>query len=86
MIWGVIPTMDQVASDSQMKANGVFAELDHPQHGRIQTVSSPLNVQGATKERPKPAPAVGEHSHEILRSLGYEEEALKEMIQRGVTI
>jgi len=85
VIYGVIPTMNQVASDSQMKANGVFAELDHPHHGRIQTVSSPLNVQGVTKEKPQPAPAMGEHSHEILRSLGYEDEALAEMIQRGVT-
>jgi crotonobetainyl-CoA:carnitine CoA-transferase CaiB-like acyl-CoA transferase len=85
VVWGVIPTMDQVASDLQMKANGVFAEMEHPRHGRIQTVSSPLNVQGNVKEKPKPAPEVGEHSKEILRSLGYPEAAIEELIRRGVT-
>ncbi len=85
IIWGLIPAMRQVAADSQMKANGVFAELDHPHHGKLQTISSPLNVQGAAKEKPKPAPTVGEHSREILRSLGYEDSEVEELIKRGVT-
>ena len=85
VIWGPIPTMERVAADEQMKANGVLVELDHPQLGKIATVNSPLNVQGAMKEEPKPAPAVGEHSLELLRSLGYSEEEIKRMIARGVT-
>jgi len=86
VIWGLIPTMDRVAIDPQMKANGVFAELEHPQHGHLQTVSSPLNIQGIAKEKPKPAPAVGEHSREILHSLGYEDAAIEELMRRGVTM
>ena len=86
IIWGLISTMDRVADDPQMKANGVFASMDHPQHGRIQTVSNPLQVQGAIKENPKPAPNVGEHSFEILRSLGYQDATIEEMIRRGVTM
>jgi crotonobetainyl-CoA:carnitine CoA-transferase CaiB-like acyl-CoA transferase len=85
VIWGLIPTIDRVAVDSQMRANGVFSELEHPQLGNILTVSNPLNVQGRTKENPRMAPEVGEHSREILRSLGYEETAIDEMILRGCT-
>jgi crotonobetainyl-CoA:carnitine CoA-transferase CaiB-like acyl-CoA transferase len=85
IVWGLIPTMHGVATDSQMKSGGVFADLAHPQHGNLQTVNNPLNVHGTSKERAKPAPAVGEHSLEILRSLGYEETTIEEMIQRGVT-
>jgi crotonobetainyl-CoA:carnitine CoA-transferase CaiB-like acyl-CoA transferase len=68
------------------KANGVFSELEHPQLGSIPTVNNPLNIEGATKEKPQMAPGVGEHSREILRSLGYEDEAIEELILRGCTI
>jgi len=83
VVWGPIPTMDRVAGDPQMKANGVFTELEHPQLGAISTVSSPLNVQGVEKEKPAMAPEVGEHSREILRSLGYEDAVIEELISRG---
>jgi crotonobetainyl-CoA:carnitine CoA-transferase CaiB-like acyl-CoA transferase len=86
VIFGLIPTMEGVAADPQMKAGGVFAEFEHPQHGNLQTVNSPLNVQGVSKEKPKAAPNVGEHSGEILRSLGYEDAAIEEMLQSGVTM
>jgi crotonobetainyl-CoA:carnitine CoA-transferase CaiB-like acyl-CoA transferase len=85
VVWGPIPTMARVAADPQMKANGVFTELEHPQLGRIPTVSSPLNVQGVAKEKPGVAPEVGEHSREILRSLGYTDAAIEALILRGCT-
>ncbi|MCG3145300.1 MAG: Formyl-CoA:oxalate CoA-transferase [Gammaproteobacteria bacterium] len=83
VIWGPIPTMEQVTADPQMTANGVFAEIAHPQLGPIPTVSSPLNVQGAVKEDPRVAPEVGQHSREILRALGYTDAAVEELILRG---
>jgi len=86
VIWGLIPAMEGVAIDPQMKANGVFAEFEHPEHGSLQTVSSPLNVQGTVKEKPQPSPAVGEHSREVLRSLGYGDAEIETLIERGVTL
>jgi len=86
VIWGLIPTIHQVAADRQMLDNGVFTELDHPQIGKIATVNNPVNVNGVVKEAPAPAPEVGEHSLEILRSLGYAEEEIQEMARRGVTM
>jgi len=83
VIWGPIPTMEEVAVDSQMMANGVFAEIEHAQLGRVPTVSSPLTVQGVTKEKAGMAPEVGEHTREILSSLGYGDAAIEELILRG---
>src|SRR6185503_8796176 len=47
VIWGPIPTIDRVAADAQMKANGVFAEFDHPELGAVPTINNPINVSGA---------------------------------------
>jgi len=84
VIWGPIPSIDRVAADSQMKANGVFAEFDHPQLGSVPTVNNPISVHGVVKEKPKLAPEIGEHSAEILRTLGYEDESIQELINREV--
>jgi len=85
VIWGPIPTIDRVATDAQMKANGVFAEFDHPELGSVPTINNPINVNGIEKEKPRIAPAVGQHSVEILRSLGYEDSAIEDMMRRRLT-
>ena len=84
VIWGPIPTIDRVAVDAQMKANGVFAEFDHPQLGSVPTVNNPININGITKEKPKLAPEVGQHSVEILRAIGYDETVIDELMRNGV--
>jgi formyl-CoA transferase len=84
VIWGPIPTMNRVADDPQMRANGVFAEFDHPKLGAVPTVNNPINVNGVVKEKPKLAPEIGQHSREILIGLGYEDRAIHDLIRRGV--
>ncbi|HZM85935.1 MAG TPA: CoA transferase [Blastocatellia bacterium] len=84
VIWGPIPKIDRVATDEQMKANGVFAEFDHPELGSVPTVNNPINVKGITKEKPKLAPDIGQHSIEIMKTLGYEDDAIQGLIKSGV--
>jgi len=86
IIWGPVPSFEQVPDDEQMRINGVFTEMQDAPGGPARTVSNPITVEGAEKAPPKMAPAVGQHSTEILRSLGYSEEAIAEMIHRGVTL
>ena len=85
VIWGLIPAMAGVAVDPQMKANGVFAEFEQPEHGPLQTVNNPLNVQGVVKEKPRASPGVGQHSRDVLRSLGYGDAEIDALTERGVT-
>jgi crotonobetainyl-CoA:carnitine CoA-transferase CaiB-like acyl-CoA transferase len=86
VIWGPVPSFREVAEDEQMQLNGVFTEVRDASGGTFRTVSNPITVEGAEKVAPRMAPAVGEHSVDILRSLGLSEEAIADMVKRGVTM
>jgi crotonobetainyl-CoA:carnitine CoA-transferase CaiB-like acyl-CoA transferase len=84
VISGPIPTIDRVATDPQMRDNGVFAELEHPELGPISTVNNPIKMENVRKEKPAAAPKIGQHSDEILASLGYNEYEIADMLRDGI--
>src|SRR5262249_18019265 len=76
VIWGPVSSFSEAAEDEQMQLNGVFTEIVDAPGGPLRTVTNPITVEGSEKVPPRPAPAAGEHSVEILRSLGLSEEAI----------
>lgn len=86
LVWGPVPSSTEVAADEQMRLNGVFSEVADAPGGPLRTVSNPISVEGAEKVAPRMGPSVGEHSTQILRSLGLTEEAIADLVKRGVTM
>jgi crotonobetainyl-CoA:carnitine CoA-transferase CaiB-like acyl-CoA transferase len=84
--FAILPTYEEVASDPQLRANGVLPELEHPRFGRLATVDSPISVTGIAKTRPTAAPELGEHTREILETLAYSQAEIQRLIERGVAI
>ena len=82
VIWGPVPRTAQVPDDPQMQANGIFPEVEPG----VRTVASPLEVEGAEKVKPRKAPEVGQHTIEILESLGYSREAIVDLLNRHVAL
>ncbi len=74
----------EIAADEQMKANGVFVEYEHPKYGAMQTVNNPLHVSGIEKTPPKAAPELGEHTREILTSLGYPADEISALLKSSI--
>jgi len=69
VMWGPYQTFRElVARDPRASVtNPMFAEVEHPGLGRFLTAGSPLRF-GATAPVPaKPAPALGQHTAEVLR-------------------
>ncbi len=83
VIWALVPTVHEAVDDPQMASAGIFAEVEHPTRGRLRTITNPVNLDGDDKVAPRPAPAVGAHTVEVLRSLGYDDRAIDELAARG---
>jgi crotonobetainyl-CoA:carnitine CoA-transferase CaiB-like acyl-CoA transferase len=77
LVWGPVPSATEIAADPQ--AQEIFAEISPG----LKTVKNPLNIEGIEKAHPRMPPAIGEHTHEVLGSLGLTDETIRNMISRG---
>ena len=80
--FGDIATIDETVSDQQMIDNGIFAEFSDAPGRRV--VSSPVSLADWPKRAPVSPPALGEHSFEILRSLGYDDARIEALVAENV--
>jgi len=65
--WGLL---DEVVKDPQMRAAEAFIKMDYPGAGVLETVNSPVFVDGSVKRKPTAAAEVGAHTREVLQELG----------------
>jgi len=73
---GAINTLDAVVEHPQVAARGALVECEHPVAGRIRMVGPPGRMSDTPARTPAPAPLLGEHTEDVLRSrlgLGAEE-------------
>jgi crotonobetainyl-CoA:carnitine CoA-transferase CaiB-like acyl-CoA transferase len=81
--WSTLPTIDEVVADAQVRDSGAFVDLELPDGQKIQTINSPVFVSGSKKRAAAPAPEVGAHTREVMRELGYSEDAIDAMAESG---
>jgi crotonobetainyl-CoA:carnitine CoA-transferase CaiB-like acyl-CoA transferase len=70
----------EIINNEQVVARQIIEELDQPSVGRIRQPKPAARFQAHAARIGGPAPRIGEHSRQILRDLGYGDDAIDEMI------
>ncbi|HEX4236044.1 MAG TPA: CoA transferase [Caldimonas sp.] len=68
---GPVYRYDEMLADPQIAARAMVVDIEHPKIGPMKTIGLPLKSSGELTQIRRPAPWLGQHSEEVLRSLGY---------------
>jgi crotonobetainyl-CoA:carnitine CoA-transferase CaiB-like acyl-CoA transferase len=79
-----INSIPEVFKDPQIKHMGIPKQIHHPKMGTSNVVGSPINLSDTPPQFFRPAPLLGENTEEILKRLGYDNAAVKELRASGV--
>lgn len=64
---GSVRSIAEVFSNPQIEARKMLIEVEHPSLGPIKLTGSPIKVDGADDQTPRPPPLLGQHTEEVLR-------------------
>jgi len=81
--FGPMARITEAGDDRQMVAAETIVPLEIPERPGMRTVMSPIQVSGQSKVPPRRAPELGEHTREVLRSVGYDDAALRRLRAAG---
>jgi formyl-CoA transferase len=79
---GPILSTKELIEDETLADLGSVVEVDHPERGRYKTVGCPLRLSDSPVDV-APAPLLGEHTDEVLASLGYRPGEIEQLRQAG---
>ncbi len=81
---GPVYTYSQILDDPHIKARDMVIEMDHPKIGRMKSLGIPVKSSGELLAIRQPAPWLGQHTEEVLKSLGYADADLSALWSEGV--
>ena len=79
-----VASLDEVYVDAQVQHNGIFKILHHQTQGDVMNTQRPVLYDGDRDAGTLAPPTLGEHSHQVLKELGFDEAAIASMLGDGV--
>jgi crotonobetainyl-CoA:carnitine CoA-transferase CaiB-like acyl-CoA transferase len=83
---GPVLTLDEVYQHPQVKARAMDIEVQHPIAGSIHAIGFPVKYSITPGQVYRPAPVLGQHTFEMLESLGYSPEQCRQLETDGVIL
>ena len=69
-LWGPYKTFRELSADKELvRDNPMFTVLDQPGIGSYPVAATPLQFGAVPREKPRPAPLLGQHTDEILSGI-----------------
>jgi crotonobetainyl-CoA:carnitine CoA-transferase CaiB-like acyl-CoA transferase len=79
-------TLDSLMEDPHLQDVGLFERVKHPTEGTIVNMALPNKLSAGARRDFAGAPKLGQQSVEILRELGYADEAIEDLVAAQVVI
>lgn len=85
LFWSPVNTIDDVVADEQFHA--AHSVVDVPdEEGTLPMLATPVDFDGKPPTPRWRAPLLGEHTHEVLRELGLDDDATASLLSEGIAI
>ena len=81
---GPINDLAEVYADPQVQAREMMVETDHPVAGRVKNIGIPIKLSETPGRFQRPAPALGQHTDEVLTELGCSPNDIDKLRSEGV--
>lgn len=79
-----VNSLKEVLADEQVAASGMLRALHHPRRGNMRVFGSPLHLADSPQPTLRVAPALGEHTRDVLRErLGLSDADLDDLAANG---
>ena len=81
---GPVKFPQELVDDPQVEANGLQVDVEHSLVGTVRMVGPALQMRETPLEVQGPSPALGQHTDEVLASIGYSTDEIAAMRESGV--
>jgi crotonobetainyl-CoA:carnitine CoA-transferase CaiB-like acyl-CoA transferase len=81
---GPVLQLSEVFEDPQVLHRKMVEVIEHPSAGKIKMVGTPLKLSSTPASIRVPPPMLGEHTHDILCSIGYSNTEIEDFIKSEV--
>jgi len=81
---GPVLSLDQVYQHPQVQARHMDIEIEHPVAGRVHAIGFPVKYSTTPAQIYRPAPVLGQHTFQVLKSLGIGPEQCRQLEAVGV--
>ena len=81
---GPVFSFDQVYQHPQVQARHMDIEIEHPVAGRVHAIGFPVKYSTTPPQIYRPAPVLGQHTFQVLKSLGIGPEQCRQLEAAGV--